>query len=115
MKITMYELLGMVKDDSVDYKYVKYFDRVNEKDDVMLACAENIIYKLDHSNIELNDIAEILEVETIEEEKKIPEKLILYTLSNNDSADFTTLQDFNNRDIQRTINWILDYLKSKGE
>ena len=55
------------------------------------------------------------EVEILEEEKKIPEKLILHTLSNNDSADFTTLQDFNNRDIQRTVNLILDYLKSKGE
>jgi hypothetical protein len=55
------------------------------------------------------------EVEIIEEEKEIPEKINLYTLSNNDSADFTTLQDFNNRDIERAINWILDYLKSKGE
>ena len=55
------------------------------------------------------------EVEILEEEKKIPEKLKLYTLSGNDSANFTTLQDFNNREIQRTINWILDYLKSKGE
>ena len=63
-----------------------------------------------YKGIILND-----EVEILEEEKKIPEKIKLYTLSDNDSADFTTLQDFNNRDIQRTINWILDYLKSKGE
>ena len=55
------------------------------------------------------------ELERSQKEKKIPEKLKLYTLSNNDSADFTTLQDFNNRVIQRTINWILDYLRSKGE
>lgn len=55
------------------------------------------------------------EIKDLEEEKELPEKLKLYTLSDNDSADFTTLQDFNNRNIQRTINWILDYLKSKGD
>ena len=109
MKITIYELLGMVKDKTDINMYIRYYDKLDNKTDVMLACKENIIYNLDRTGIELNDEVEILE------EKKIPEKIKLYTLSDNDSADFTTLQDFNNRDIQRTINWILDYLKSKGE
>lgn len=102
MKITMYELLGMVKDETVDYKYVKYFDRVKEKDDVMLACAENIIYKLDHSNIELNDKAEILE-----EPKGIPEKLKCGKVYNNldDRLEYYEMK----------IDEIIDYLESKGE
>ena len=83
-----------------DYKDGLYYDY----------CGETLIGSLNFDGTNLHD-----EVEIIEEEKKIPEKLKLYTLSNNDSADFTTLQDFNNRVIQRTINWILDYLRSKGE
>lgn len=53
------------------------------------------------------------EIEIIEEpqEHKIPEKLKLYKLSDNDSANISTLQDFNNRNIQITINEILDYLE----
>lgn len=70
MKITIYELLGMVKDEPDRSIHVKYFDRVNKKDDVMWACKENIIYKLEQLIIELNDTVEILE-----EEKKIPEKI----------------------------------------
>lgn len=101
MKKTVYELLGMVKDDNVDYKYVKYFDRVNEKDDVMLACAENIIYKLDHSNIELNDIVEI-----IGELKKIPEKI--------NNAYYHLEQGEQNQLFKNKINEIIDYLESKG-
>lgn len=96
MKVTIYKLLGMVKDDNVDYDYVKYFDRVNEKDDVMLACAENIIYKLDHSNIELNDIVEILE-----EPKGIPEKLEI--LPNN--------EQYSNKVLYGKINEIIDTLE----
>ena len=63
--ITMYELLEMVKDEPDRSIYVKYFDRVNKKEDVMWACKENIIYKLEQLVIELND-----KVEIIEEEKK---------------------------------------------
>lgn len=112
MKITVYELLGMVKDESVGYKYIKYFDRVNEKDDIMLACAEYIIYKLDNSNIELNDIVEILE-----EPKGIPAKLITwYSVEEHQSlkqnCEFTNC---NFEVIYEKINEILDYLESKGE
>lgn len=106
MKVTVYKLLGMVKNDNVDYKYVKYFDRINEKDDVMLACAENIIYKLDHSNIELNDIVEILE-----EPKGIPEKMMMCTsgIMSYEAVEHITTE------LKDKINEILDYLESKGE
>ena len=102
MKKTTYELLGMVKDESDKTNiniYVKYFDRLKEKDDIMLACAENIIYKLDHSNIELNDVVEIMEP------KRIPEKLEI--LPNN--------EQYSNKVLYGKINEILDYLESKGE
>ena len=112
MKLTVYELLGMVKDKSVDYDYVKYFDRLNEKDDIMLACAGNIIYKLENSNIELNDVVQILgESKGIPEKIKIDEKSI--------TVKGTTF--FREKDIEifqklsMEINEIIDYLESKGE
>ena len=108
MKVTIYELLGMIKDESVDYEYVKYFDRVDKKDGVMFVCVEDIIYKLDHSNVELNDIVEILE-----EPKGIPEKLHqCYMDTDNDEIEFL-LKNINIF-IDR-YNDLLDYLESKGE
>ena len=66
MKITIYELLGKVKDDNKTDIYVKYFNRISQKEETMWACKENIIYKLDQIIVKLND-----EVEIIEESKKI--------------------------------------------
>lgn len=100
--ITLYELLGKVKDKPDKSIYVKYFNRVNQKDDVMWACKENIIYKLDQLIIELNDTVEILE-----EEKKIPEKL-----PNN--FHYTGEEENIANKINEVIDY-LDYLKSKGE
>lgn len=100
------EVPKKIKINNVIYEYRGYMyctEKANYQD------IEDYLFGKWNFNI-LNE-----EVEILEEEKKIPEKIKLYTLSNNDSADFTTLQDFNNRDIQRTINWILDYLKSKGD
>jgi hypothetical protein len=104
MKITMYELIGLVKDGKASDITTNFmFDRKKY----------NLLAFLDEYTLDINSLN--WEIEILEEEKKIPEKIKLYTLSNNDSADFTTLQDFNNKDIQRVINWILDYLKNKGE
>lgn len=64
--ITIYELLGKVKYNKDTNIYVKYINRMTEKEDTMWACVENIIYKLDNKVIYLND-----EVEIIEEPKKI--------------------------------------------
>ncbi len=104
------DLLNKIANREEVPKYVQYYNMLKDKTDIMMVCKENIFYKLDQLEIQINS-----RIEPVEEEKKIPEELKLYTLSDNDSADFTTLQDFNNRDIQRTINWILDYLKSKGD
>ena len=112
MKTTIYELLGMVKDKSGEYKYVKYFDRVKEIDAVMWACKENIIYKLDHSNIELND-----EVEILEEPKGIPKKLKSLNNVGNvpNLVEFADKQQLNNHLLKDKLNEIIDYLESKGE
>lgn len=110
MKITIYELLGMVKDEHDRSIYVKYFDRVNKKEEVMWACKENIIYKLEQLVIELND-----EVEILEEEKKIPEKI---TINDNGTIGFPNGQ-WTARNMDKAfaikINSIIDYLKSKGD
>lgn len=108
MKSSIYELLGMVKDETDKTNiniYVKYFDRVKKRDDIMLACKENIIYKLDHSNIELND-----EVEILEEPKGIPEKLKCGKVYNNldDRLEYYEMK------INEIIDY-LEYLESKGE
>ena len=107
MKITIYELLGMVKDelDKTNINiYVKYFDRLKERDDIMLACKENIIYKLDNLNIELND-----EVEILEEPKGILAKI--------QKDDFEGINEEEPKlwIAIRKINEIIDYLESKGE
>ena len=57
------------------------------------------------------------EVEILEEEKKIPEKLIkLNNVSNSsDLIALSQMQWENNKLIENKINEIIDYLKSKGE
>ncbi len=108
--ITIYELLGMAKDEPDRSIYVKYFDRVNKKEDVMWACKENIIYKLDQLVIELND-----EVEILEEEKKIPEE----TTVSEEQMLFNNLTTIDQEYVIRFMRMlqppIMDYLKSKGD
>lgn len=58
--ITIYELLGKVKDDKDTNIYVKYINRMTEKEDTMWSCVENIIDKLDNKVIYLNDEVEII-------------------------------------------------------
>lgn len=62
---------------------------------------EDYFYKIDIE--ELND-----EVEVIEEDKVIKKLNGLYMLDGNESAMPTTLQDFNNRDILKKINELID-------
>lgn len=137
MKITMYELLGMVKDgkapkkikykDSI-YEYYCYGDKKvimdyichhkkgeNEWDSCLSSCINCEIFNV------LNDEIEILD--KIEEEKKIPEKedeLIYYNIQDFDDlkeyVEITTNDVFGkiNKIINKQ-NEIIDYLKSKGE
>lgn len=117
MKITMYELLGLVKDGKAPKK-IKYQGNIwyleqyysnrlpyytNGYDtDNLLTGKEK-----DYFSHALND-----EVEIIEEEKKIPEKLNKRDFLDNETLDQVDADlDF----IIDKINEIIDYLKSKGE
>lgn len=55
MNMTIYELLGKVKDNPKVDIYIKYFNKISQKEDIMWACKENIIYELDQKVIDLND------------------------------------------------------------
>ena len=63
----------------------------------------------------LNDEVEILE-ETLEEEKKIPEKLIPTSLKGIDNLDEKIeIAHIDTISVIGTVNEIIDYLESKGE
>jgi len=138
MKITMYELLGLVKDDKAPKK-IKYKDKIYyyhkgydfnyiyNSSDTSPADREKSLftfssYKLKDGRQYWDDNATIdflnSEVEILEEEKKIPEKLkdILkiddLTPPVDENMDKIWTQTIKN---QNKINEICDYLKSKGD
>jgi len=114
--ITMYELLGMVKDGKApkkikweDTKYTLYTDEVTK-----LTYYQDDKCKYFFLNIKcLDDLND--EVEIIEEEKKIPEKL--------DIKDIYSCDDYQQIYINFKSTWnkineiidCLDYLKSKED
>lgn len=112
MKITIYELLGMIKDGKAPKKikyqnYIyEYQHRRDTKNSFNYICNENGEYLSRRYFIDniLNDKVEILK-----EEKKIPEKI----------NEENSIWEEQARDIdyyfKNTINDIVDYLKSKGE
>lgn len=120
MKITIYELLGRVKDGKapkkIKYKYKKYnFDDYGIYTKKII---KDLLFECDNN---LND-----EVEILEEEKKIPEKedeLIRYNIQEFD--DLKEFVEITTNDVFGKINKIinkqnkiidyLDYFKSKGE
>ena len=110
MKITIYELLGMIKDGKAPKKIkvngtIYYFDEEfnfyftkTKKGNVALGGKLNEINLLYNFNNEC--------VEILEEEKKIPEKLNISNFpKHNNSLKKTAIK----------LNEIIDYLKSKGE
>ena len=103
MKITIYELLGMVKDGKAPKK-IKYINLIWEYDKETKDYFNDdlwLIYSM--NSIGLTE----REVEILEEEKKIPEKLV--------GEDKGHYIDYSVCNIVGKINEILDYLKSKGE
>ena len=113
MKITIYELLEMIKDDKAPKK-IKYNNDIYEYEDCDYFDI-NRGYLFDRYNVSgiLND-----EVEILEEEKKIPEKFkINYEIDEENTINMekATMLEC---DLACKINEIidyLDYLKSKGE
>lgn len=105
MKVTIYELMGLIKEDKapeyIKMGYIKYKKGVGE------------IEYFDKYGNRLSDMIDFSvlehEVEILEEEKKIPEKIIkLY-------APYPECEDTRFEEVQDKINEIIDYLKSKGE
>lgn len=122
MKITIYELIGMIKDGKapkrIIYDKSTYWYNGLEKDYYKYTTKdfndEDIEYLFDYKITEiLNDTVEILE-----EEKKIPEKLESYISCgwNGTCKDLKRDELFEDlKKIGNKINEIIDYLKSKGE
>ena len=95
------DLLNKIANGEEMPKYIQYYNMLKGKTDIMMVCKENIFYKLDQLEIQLNSRVEILE-----EEKKIPEKLNISNFpKHNNSLKKTAIK----------LNEIIDYLKSKGE
>ena len=133
MKITMYELLGMVKDGKTPKKILfgnivyEYFEDKKYKD-YRYKDEKTDIYGYLSSYIEFNGFDVLnTEVEILEEEKKIPEKLETYKEVDDEDSYANILKVSKNGEyeideatsvIVDKINEIidcLDYLKSKGE
>lgn len=121
------DLLNMISKGEEVPKYIQYYNMLKDKTDIMMVCKENIFYKLDQLEIQLNS-----RVEIIEEEKKIPEKLDMVLLGQCDNWLQPTIETDekiraelnpyvidiireNTLEIQHKFNELLDYLKSKGD
>ena len=116
MEITMYELLGMMKDGKAPKKIrynnvILYYD--NENGDYykyygnyLFSCLFHREYTTDFLNYP---------VEILEEEKKLPEKIEYY----DDSVAWVIDNVGQLSDVDKVIidklNEVLDYFKSKGE
>ena len=115
MKITIYELLGMIKDGKAPSKikfnniYCYYRECKNEYVDYTNKPIIQWDYVVMNS---LND-----EVEILEEEKKIPEKLSTwFSVEAKQSKELNIeYANTNFENIYEKINEILDYLKNKGD
>ena len=114
-KITIYDLLGLIKDNPNKNIYVKYFSRFIEKEDIMWACLENLFDKLDNKIIFLNDKVEILE-----EDKPIIEKIDLFDdlqdiLNNSDESIVLNAIHKCLTTEKYKLNEIIDYINRKED
>lgn len=106
-EISVYELLGLIKDNPNKNIYVKYFSRFIEKEDIMWACLENLFDKLDNKIIFLNDKVEILE-----EDKPIIEKIKRYEFKEN---GITISEQPSIIEIADKLNEVIDYINRKED
>ena len=119
MKITMYELLGLVKDGKELPKKIKVLDVVYEFDDHYGDYYNKsldrflFIYMTSEEEWKLAFFLN-MQVEILEEEKKIPEKLELPSF-----IEFKTMTPEERYVITAreydVLNDLIDYLKSKGD
>lgn len=125
MKITIYELLGLVKDGKAP-KTIKseghYYNYDELEKDYYEGMGYDYEYLLANTSVKgLDNEIEIIE-DTPKEEKKIPEKLGYFDLTKDENEKdengndlelhYTSVADTFN-DVYEKINEIIDYLKSK--
>ena len=102
MKTTIYDLMGLIKDGKIP-KRIKYYNEIFEWNNDE-KCFEDKIGNALGQRYAI-DLGLTDEVEIIEEEKKIPEKIGLINYSEDPATSI----------IHNKVNEIIDYLKSKGE
>lgn len=113
MKITIYELLGLVKDGKAPKKIMYnniVWEYVNHEQDYRSRHNAELFFNDEINNTWIMTHLNT-QIEILEEEKKIPEKL---DLAWQNAFDEQVQQDCIKM-ILENINTILDYLKSKGE
>lgn len=106
-KMTIIQLLNKIANGEEVPKKIKYKNwlyEFNKNCNDYLCQYDSLLYR------ENDDVRQFLndEVEILEEEKKIPEKLKLY-------APYPECEDTRFEDVEDKLNEIIDYLKSKGE
>lgn len=108
MKITMYELLGLIKDNKAPNK-IKYDNIIFEYDGIYYVTEHTYLDKYCDISRCLNDKVEILE------EKKTLDKLSTwFSLEKDRENDNVEYANYNFSIIYEKINEICDYLKNKG-
>lgn len=110
------DLLNKIANGEEVPKYVQYYNMLQDKLDTMMVCKENIYYKLDNLEIQINSRVKPIE------EKKIPKKLELpdkFEIGGCNvrigSLGFVPTESIVIDGILSKINSIIDYLKSKGD
>lgn len=126
--ISFYELLGMIKEDKAPNKIRVHLTSkpliYKKDDDTEEYCyyvledekKENDNYKYYLMDNYLESMMFDETIEIIEEEKKIPEKLIPTSLKGIDNLDEKIeIAHIDTVSVIETVNQVIDYLKSKGE
>ena len=114
-EITIYELLGLIKDNPNKNIYVKYFSRFIEKEDIMWACLENLFDKLDNKIIFLNDKVEILEEDkSIIEKIEIEEDIVCNKFVKNEYGAKCYIKTHDKIVIEK-LNQVIDYINRKED
>ena len=114
-QITIYELLGLIKDEPNYELYVKYINNMSNKEEIMWACEENIFDKLDNKIIFLNDKVEILkEDKPIIEKIEIEEDIVCNKFVKNEYGAKCYIKTHDKIVIEK-LNQVIDYINRKED
>lgn len=114
-KTKVIDLLVKISKGEKTPEYVRYRNYLTGSFDTMMVCKENLIYKLDQTEIYLNDELEILD----EEDKDIPlipdDELYLIEHINNYGVDRNNAIDYNFKVLKEKINQVVEELGWNNE